>query len=404
MKIPTVNVRGSSWCADLRGYGGGQRDSLDVDAAAPAIEVGMALQRRLEELRLCAAVGCPTLPGLTGGATFRDLVGSYLDGRDYATTGGASYVADCCRRIVADLGHFAVTDLAAPQGEAVLRSWRDRMWAAGLSNRTVNNHLHQFAAIWRWARTGGRRLVGETADLPTAIRQNQALSNPIFEFWTEADFRHFRAHLFDEAVRTGGLSRRCGGDAAGVADYIARRRLYLSLAFYTGAHVRDLDTWSADFLSVEMGRYERHNSKSARCVAPCWFDMPEQLQIDCAAELERRGGWRAGELVAGGPWRQSTRTLAKATARLFPDGDRAPFTFRIARRSTVRELTLRGWPTHEIAAVLGHVDGRMVETIYRRCSELGIVSPVRVPWRCGSGPRGGPTQTGRILPFAAKPA
>ena len=85
--------------------------------------------------------------------------------------------------------------------------------------------------------------------------------------------------------------------------------------------------------------------------------------------------------------------------RLFPDKSRPDFTFRIARRSTVREYTLRGWRTEEIAAILGHVDTQMVSRIYRRMSELHLIAKVRTPWGIASGPDGAPTGTGKLLSF-----
>jgi hypothetical protein len=401
VRLPSVRLRGKQWTANLRAFGGHEWHPLGLDASASPVEVGAALQRKLDELRLCAQLGAPCLPGLEEqGLLVSDLVGRYLDGRDFDTEGGASYVAGLCRRLKKDFASLTVENLSGPAGEAVIRKWRDRLWAEGLSNKTCNNLLHQLAAILRWGRSGGRRLTGDLPDMPSAVRRGQNLSVPVFEFWTEADFRVLRDKCFVAPEQRRGLSRWCGGDSDRIADYVARRKLYLSLAFYTGAHTGDLDRWRGEWMSVAMGRYERHNAKSARCVSPCWFDMPEQLLLDCRAEVERLGReWRPGELVAGGPWRGVSEVMARATRRIFPDGSRPVFTMRLARRSTVREYTLRGWRTHEVSAILGHVDNTMVQEIYRRVSELGLVSPVRVPWTIASGPRGEPTRTGKLIPF-----
>jgi hypothetical protein len=123
--------------------------------------------------------------------------------------------------------------------------------------------------------------------------------------------------------------------------------------------------------------------------------------LDCEAELERRSLPRfpIGEVVTGGPWHQPTRVLGPACDRLWPDGSRPRWTFQLARRSTVWEYTVRGWSTHEIATVLGHVDDRMIRDVYRRCCELGIISPVRVPWSVASGPHGGPSRMAPVLSF-----
>lgn len=404
---PTVELRGNVWVADMRPWGGQRRHSLGLPGEADPIEVGMACERAKQSLLVAGHIAAPELPFEDEGLLVRDLVSYYLEARahDYETDGGASYVADYCRRIVKDLGHLPVLALAAPEGILVFNKWRDRLWEEKLANQTVKNCIASLFAVLRWGRSDGRRMTGPLPEkMPRCARAGQNLRNPRFEFWTEADFRHFRQRWSDEVLRTGGLRKHCGSDAKKVEDYLARRRMYLSLAFYTGCHVAELDGWRGDWLSVDRGRYQRHNQKSARTVRPIWLDMPEQLQIDCQEEVARLGRpWGDGELVGcgkWGPWKGAIRTLVKATKRLWPDGSRPAWNFMsLARRSTVREYTIRGWRTHEIAAILGHVDNRMVEEVYRRCEELGIISPVRVPWTVNSGPHGKPTGLAPVLEF-----
>jgi integrase len=405
-RLPSCRLRGNVWTADLRAYGAGNYHSLGLPATASPIEVGAAVQRAVDGLVSAGKVVNPELPGLESpGLSVRDLASQYQDAKDYPSKGGRSWGEDCMRRVQEGIGHLAVHELAAPAGEQVLRRWRDLLWEKGWRPRSVRNVLNFARAMLLWGQSDGRQLTGRLPKLPRFCRPGERMSEPDYTTLPEADFRHLRAHLFDGALHYQSFIRAFGRDPAIWSDYIARRQLYLSLAYYTGAHPEDLNTWRGEYLSVDVGRYERHNTKSSRVVEPECFDMPEQLQLDCQAELTRRGLPRfpQRELVACGtfgPWREATRTLNAAVARLWPgDPARKGFTFRISRRSCVWEYTIRGWRTHEIAAILGHVDETMIREVYRRCSQLSLISPVRVPWGLATGPRGRPTETGRILAF-----
>jgi hypothetical protein len=329
-----------------------------------------------------------------------ELIDLYQAGRDYATDAGRQAVADLCKRLKRDLGHLAVAEFAAPVGAQTLRRYRDRLWEEGLKGKTVRNILGQLLGVLEWGQADARELTGPIPKMPDPCRRDEILTNPRFEFFTESDFRKLREHAFDGCHLWASWHRKWKGDKAAISDYIARRKLYLSFAFYTGLHNYDLDRIRGEQVSAEMGRYERCNHKSAKRVRPAWFTMPEQLRLDVQAELDRRGlpAFPPRELICGGEWIGATEPLQNACKRLALS---PPWTFRIARRSTAREYTVRGWSSAEIAAVLGHVDTRMVDEIYRRCDELGLVSPVRVPWTCSSGPGGGPTRTGSVLKFAA---
>jgi hypothetical protein len=402
MAAPPVHVRGDVWYADLRAFGGQKHTSLHLPSGASPIEVGMAVQTRIVELRVSASIGRPPLPGLEdAGLLVRDLVAMYQDARDYDTAGGERYGADCAKRTCEGIGHMTVNDLAAPQGAAVLRAWRERMWKDAWKPRSVRNVLNFAAAVLRWGQDDGRQLTGQVPKLPKFCRPGEAMNDPRFVTFAESDFRLVRDHAFDAALRMNSFNRIFRGDRAAILDYVARRQLYLSLAFYTGAHPEDLATCRGAHLNVQFRRYERHNTKSARVVEPEWFDMPEQLALDCEAELVRRclPRFPPEEIVTGGFWRHGTRVATEACLRLWPDRSRPHLDFRTTRRSMIWEYTIRGWRTHEIAALVGHVDEQMIRQVYRRCTELGIVSPVRVAWTCSSGPHGRPSATAPVLEF-----
>jgi hypothetical protein len=409
MGLPPAFVRGGMWCADMRSHGGGRRVSLGLPASAPPLEVGAALQRKLDDLRLGAKLTQPDLPGLDDPELcLSAVIEKYLEDRegDFGTDAGGQYVRDYCRRVAGELGHMRVAELTGQAGRTVVKEWRKRLWDRGLSNLTVHNYLHALRAILVWG-ADDRELCGPLPKWPKGggARPGQTLRSPVFETWPEADFLHLRGHLFDECLRWGGLNKLCGS-ADAVAEYIARRQAWLSLAFYTGLHPFDLNRWRGDWLYLDAGRYERHNHKSASSVDPAPFDMPEQLRLDLCALLDHLGKSRFGEseIVTCGhwpAWGEWSRTIAKAVPRLFPQGGRCRFTSQVARRSTIWEYTIRGWRTHEIAAIVGHVDTQMIDRIYRRCDALGLVSPVRVAWTVASGPGGRPTRTGKVIPFAA---
>jgi integrase len=368
----------------------------------------MALAGALHTLRLSAAVDAPELPGIGGPAlTVGELISQYLDGRDYDTAAGRLYVARYCAGIRKRLGRLPASALAGADGEVVLRKWRDELWkrpgllGKPMANQTVKNYLFQVLAVLRWVVARDRKLfpwplprVGGEYGVKY-VRPDTVLRKPIFDFFSEGDLRALRDGGFEDWRKY----RRFG---AGTEDRIGQCRLVLSWAFYTGMHAGDCKRVVPEWFSLDMGRFWRHNTKSASSVDVEPFDMPEQLVLDCEEEQRRIGrSWREGEQVCGPEWRAPSDSINRACRRLGLKSKRGrPFSFPLARRSCVRELAIRGWRVHEIAAYLGHIDDDMVRTTYEHCSELGLVSPVRVAWRLGSGPGGRPTNTAPVLRFA----
>lgn len=399
--LPKLHARGGALYADLRPWGGQKHTALGLPADADRLAAGMAVAAKLAETRVRGAVAAPELPGLDKpGLTMNALLGLYQEAREYETRAGEKYVAERCRYVAKGIGHLTVEQLSGRLGTVALRAWRDKLREAKCGPRHIRNVLNQATAALRWGQEDGRELTGP---LPRRPKYGH-LPEPVFRTLPEADFRHLREHLFDEAIRWGTVKKWATADGCTEEDYIARRRMVLSAGFYLGAHPEDANTLRGEDLSVDVGRYTRRNTKSSRIIAPDVFDMPEAFRLDCEAELRRRGIPRfPPDEVIGGPrpWRQSSRVLASACARLWPDGPTRFASFQVLRRSCVWEYTIRGWRTHEIAAIVGHVDETMIRTIYRRCSQLALISPVRVPWAIGTGPRGEPTRHGKVIRFAA---
>lgn len=400
VKTPKVFLRDGHWVADLRRFGGSQYQALGLAGDADPVLVGYMLRGKVDELRLGARVMSPELPGLADeGMLMRELLTLYAEDHECPTAAGKFYTRKYCRQIAAQIGHMPVSALAAPAGRTVLLRWRDELWVKKLANKTVKNYLGMLKAALIWGQSGGRQLTGALPEWPKAIRDGEALSNPVFDHWSEQDFRHFRDH-FGEAS---GARMWMRSDPA---DWIARRRLYLSFAYYTGMHAADLGKIRKDWLNVAAGRFWRHNQKSARCVDTEPFDMPAALVLDCEAELRRLGReWEPKELITGGPWPHTTDIFRCEIRRLFPAGGPrltpCHLDTRVLRRSTAWELAIRGWQPGEISAYMGHVDDTMVRHVYLHCKELGLIADRRIPWALNSGPGGKPSGTARVYPLRA---
>lgn len=407
MESPPIVCRGDVLYADFRRWKGPRHVCLDLPRGTPDLEVGIVVGRKLEAFRLAGQVQAPELPGLERepGQTFGDVILLHADSREYDTPEGERYARGVYERIARDLGRFELAALDGHAGDLILLKWKEQLWERGLSGHTVRNYVKQLFRVLRWAQS--RRMLVAIPEEPRRLNPegNGPVYVPNFRHWVEADFRLLCDHWADDALSRGRWNRWLPNRRE-QEDFVARRRLYLSMAYYTGLHTYDLDRVTADILSWEVGRYTRRNHKSAACVRDAVFDMPEQLQIDCAEEARRCSDsgfpWRPGDLVCGGAWPAACKVLGTAVRRLWPD-ERArpcPWSFKIARRSTAWEYCIRGWSAENIAEILGHVDRKMVDAVYRRADQLGMISDVRVPWRIGSAPGGrARTDSAKILDF-----
>ncbi|MDD5367317.1 MAG: hypothetical protein PHR30_18440 [Gallionellaceae bacterium] len=300
----------------------------------------------------------------------------------------ARYVAQYLAAVDRELGHVLVSAFEPPPGDDLLLDYRNRLVDHGHSPRTRRNRLCVVMQVLRLARKTGR--LRASPEKPPATVGGEVMSIPRWQWYTEHDFRHLRDNVGSFVDGPGRANRP---RSARWNDYVARRRLYLSIAYYTGMHTRDVDGVTDEFLSVDVGAFLRRNTKSAACVPEAMLTMPEQLRLDCLAELARLGRpWRAGELPAGGPWPSVARVLQRAAARL----GLPPVNMRILRRSCVRELALRGWSERDCAEYLGHADHTMIRTVYLRVPVM-TRSPVMVPWTVA----GIRTATGTVTPLRA---
>lgn len=410
--LPPIIIRGDVLYADLRRATGDdsfRHVNLGLPAGSSEYEVGIVVGQKIAELRALGKIKAPELRGLSpqgAGRSLADAILTYVDRREYDSDGGESYARKLCDRISRQLGHLLLSDLDGRAGNLLVLRWTESLWKGrGFKGNTVRNYVKQLFAILKWCQEEEW-----IAALPRMPKRLQAKSGPVYvpcyEHWTEADFRTLRAEWWKGPLQKGSWVRFLGSDREVWKDYAAKRSLYLSVAYYTGLHTWDLDRIPAWWLSYEVGRYRRENHKSAACVRPAVFDMPEQLRLDCAEEAERCAAlgrpWHPDDLVCGGPWPRPFDALDTARKRIWPDERGRPchFNFRVTRRSTAWEYCIRGWPAEEIAEVLGHVDRKMVDEVYRRCDQLGVISPVRLPWKIGTAPKGQPrTGSATVLAF-----
>lgn len=407
MDLPPISSRNGVLYADFRRWKGPRHVCLDLPEGSSDLEVGIVAGCKLEALRVAGQVQNPELPGIERrtGQTLGDVILLHADSREYDTDWGERWARGVYKRIARDLGNFELAAFDGHSGDVILLKWKEQLWARGIGGHTVRGYMKQLFRVLKWAQS--RRLITNLPEEPKRLNPEGAgpVYVPKYDHWVEADFRRLRDHFADNALAKGYWNRWLKTREEQL-DFVAKRKLYLSVAYYTGMHTFDLDRVKAEWLSWEVGRYRRVNHKSAACIREACFDMPEQFQRDCEEEAQRCEAlgrpWRPDDLVCGGEWRASCKLLGTSVRHLWPDERTRPcaWNFRIARRSTAWEYCVRGWSAESIAEILGHVDRKMVDAVYRRADELRLISATRAPWAIGSAPGGqARTSSAKVLDF-----
>lgn len=372
------------WVVDLRAFGFGQRYRLSVPPDAPEVAAVHAAYGLLEKLRRgSAAESSPpaqeilpgTAPGggLGGDCMFRFACDEWIGRQQWRTEGGAKWGRGTLTTVRRELGHLRIAQFEAPTGDDLLLGYVRGLREKGLAPASRRGRLSIAARVLKFCRRRG--WLATMPEIPRAMEGGEPARAPIaFTPYTEVMFRKLRAEVLSK-FRPGSIPDCPPGQEDA---YRARRRLYLSFAFYTGVHTADLDSLKAESILLDFGMYMRVNSKSSRFVSPEPFDMPEGLRLDIEEELRRLGReWNPGELICGGRWMFALRTVKRAAKRL----GLPPFDFRtVARRSCVWHYALLGWPEEHSSRILGHVDRRMIATVYRQYIPQRLRSPVAVPW------------------------
>lgn len=242
----------------------------------------------------------------------------------------------------------------------------------------------------RWAVDGGwlQRLPRR----PSALGPGESLrTDHRAEWWVEADMRALRAALYRDldnpryrVLRDDlpGAALRAG--CASVAEFIAKRRLFVSFSYYTGMRRADLESLDNLAVSTLTGQYSRRGQKTG--VAPKKFPMPAQLADDVDELLRLLGRpFRSGEKILAGRWPTVT-AVWRAAAQAAKLPLRPAPTPMVFRRSCAREYALRGWERGHTADILGHVDTKMVTDVYEDPA-IPQSRGAGVPWDAPIGPR-----------------
>jgi integrase len=188
----------------------------------------------------------------------------------------------------------------------------------------------------------------------------------------QATFRVVRDAIYREGMGTGplvGIWRREGlpWEGCTVEDFVARRRLYLSIAFYTGLREADLDALDDRCVSADLGYYRRSSRKTGDDLG-FLEKCPAQLRADLEYERRRLGRpYREGEKIAGGPWPSVARVLRAACIRVGVP----PFNVMDLRRSFAYHLAIAGVSEATTTRLMSHKDSRMVRTVYRQFPVAG---------------------------------
>jgi integrase len=396
MSRPVPKIRGGRWYLDLRWAGGGQYTLQTPGApefAADAIHESYA---KLEALRAELAAH-PQLKLPIGGAPpIAEVIRLFTPEKERhrKRKGSAAYVRQYLRAIDRRLGKSRVSVFEGTHGTRLLLDHRNLLADEGLGPKSRNNYLTLLMEVLRFAQERGWLLALPTK--PDATIGDENLNNPEWRWYTEGDFRRLRAGLYVNPAPRARLKAHIP-DPAKREDFIARKRLYLSVGFYTGMHTADLDKLTDEHFSVGTGHFLRVNTKSSRAVPPKMLRMPEPLWLDIKEEIRRLGRpWFRGELVAGGPWHMPTKEPNRAAVRL----QLPPWTYRIARRSTAHHLCLLGWSERDVAEYLGHVDQQMIRAVYARVP-IDQRAPEKQEWTGAAMKRwlGGITDMGKVIRF-----
>lgn len=345
----------------------------------------------IERLRRETHETAPELPGLEAvpERVLSAVCDAFLEKRDrdesFRKAGGRAWVVQVLRQLKRELGGAPLSAFVPPKGNEFVSAYRDRCrqprekGGYALTPKTTKDRLSVLRQVLHYAAEQGE--IPVPPHFPRAVSGKMGARRPVY-LWIDAlTFRRLREAVYSQPAERAALAsalarKKQPYDAAAVDDYVARRRLYLSFAFYTGAHTADLDALDDSWVSHARGLYLRHNEKSAHAVADAMIEAPQPLMDDINAELARLGRpWFRGEKICGDRWLTVARVCRETAQDL---GLGVAVNPRVFRRSFVRELALRGYTEDEVIKLMGHADSTMVRQVYQ---DPALMRPqVRTRW------------------------
>jgi integrase len=340
-KVGRPFLRRGRWWVDL---GSGPRELSGVPASPDAEDLAYRAALSLAvAVRPLAAGNQLDLVAPSQVVTLRGAAeGWRLGSQDAHTEGGRTWRAQYTAAVVRELGGERLSSFEPPGGNVRVVEYHRRLVAKGLGPKTIKNRLSILGRILRHAAEHAE--LSGLPVMPVIRGAGEAAEFPVIQ---ESDLRAVRALV----LRWVTDPRRAW-----------QRATWLSVAFYCGLHAADVARFSlGDLVSWPPVGWIRRNTKSSRFVPPAQMPIAPQLAVDlvdAARVLGMRpsGGW------TGGPWRGYARLLGRVAREL---GTPIP-TGRVLRRSCVWGLAASGWSERECAEFLGHVDQRMIRSVYLR--------------------------------------
>lgn len=353
------------------------------------------------------------LPG-TAGRTVAAVLAAYLAERKYRKAGGRKWVTETAARVLEEIGDWPLAELIPPEGTKRLWAWRDRIRREGYERRYATkavrvavgpramlDRMQVLRSALEWSMEPPRLWLPCLPAFPDPrLDESEPMGKPRDAWVDEATFRAVRDAIYSSNMGAGMMQELCEqgllGDSGTVADYIARRRLWLSFAMYTGMRHHDLDELTDQSASLAFGVFWRFGRKTSdEEAAP--EDLPPPLRADLEWERRRLGrDYFAGERIAGGPWPRATRVIAAACRRVGVPA----FDVMTLRRSFCYHKDIAGVEEADLVRLMGHKDSRMIRRVYLQVPSRSKRNAAGAAWPEMATTAPG-TGIARVLPISA---